>query len=106
MKTMYVYILECSDKSYYTGVPNDLEKRFLIHEEGINRNCYTFLRRPLKVAYYKMFNNPNDAIAFEKQVKGWNRKKKEALITHNYELLPELSINSKKASARSSTSSE
>ncbi|MCW3070576.1 MAG: hypothetical protein JWO44_466 [Bacteroidetes bacterium] len=106
MKTMYVYILKCSDGSYYTGVTNDLEKRFLIHEEGINRNCYTFLRRPLKIVYYKIFNNPIDAIAFEKQVKGWSRRKKEALINEQYELLPQLSLNSKKASTHSSTGSE
>jgi putative endonuclease len=106
MKTMYVYILECSDKSYYTGVTNNLEKRFEEHQQGISRNCFTFLRRPLKIVYHVMFNNPTDAIEFEKQIKGWNRKKKEALILHNYELLPELSINSKKASAHSSTGSE
>jgi len=103
---MYVYILKCSDASCYTGVTNDLEKRFLIHTEGINRNCYTFLKRSLKIVYYQIFNNPNNAIAFEKQIKGWNRSKKEALISRNYELLPKLSFNTIKASAHSSTSSE
>jgi putative endonuclease len=87
-------------------VTNNLEKRFQIHEDGLNRNCYTFLRRPLKIVYYKIFNNPNDAIVFEKQIKGWNRKKKEALRMEKYELLPDLSLNSAKASARSSTSSD
>jgi putative endonuclease len=102
MKTMYVYILECSDKSYYTGVTNDLEKRFQQHEQGINRNCYTYTRRPLKIAFYEKFNSPNSAIRFEKQVKGWSRKKKEALIKREYDLLPELS----KSHAQSSTSSD
>lgn len=106
MKTMYVYIIECSDKTYYTGVTNNLEQRFQQHEEGINRSCYTYTRRPLKIVYYEMFNDPISAIAFEKQIKGWNRKKKEALINKNYELLPELSVNSKKANAHSSTGSE
>lgn len=76
MKTMYVYILECADGSYYTGVTNDLESRFQIHQQGINRNCYTFFKRPLKIVYYEIFNDPNTAIAFEKKIKGWNRKKR------------------------------
>lgn len=85
-------------KPTITGVTNNLEKRFQEHEQGVNRNCYTFFtKRPLKIVYFELFNNPIDAIIFEKQVKGWNRKKKEALINKNYELLPQLSVNSKKA---------
>jgi putative endonuclease len=52
MKTMYVYILKCSDDSFYTGVTNDLEMRFEQHVQGINRNCYTFSRRPLEIVFY------------------------------------------------------
>ncbi len=101
---MYVYILECSDKSYYIGVTNNLEKRFKEHENGINRNCYTYTRRPLKIVFYEMFNNPNSAIIFEKKIKGWSRKKEEALIKREFHLLPELSKS--KSSPRSSTSSD
>lgn len=101
---MYVYILECSDKSYYIGVTNNLEKRFQQHENGINRDCYTYLRRPLKIVFYEMFNDPNSAIMFEKKIKGWNRKKKEALINREFHLLPELSKS--KSTAQSSTSSD
>ena len=93
MKTMYVYILECSDKSYYTGVTNNLEKRFFIHQTGENKNSYTYNRRPVKIVYCQLFNSSSQAIAFEKQVKGWSRKKKESIIAGNYELLPSLSIN-------------
>lgn len=104
MKTMYVYILECNDKSYYTGVTNNLELRFQQHSVGINRNCYTFTKRPLKIVFYEMFNDPNAAIAFEKKIKGWNRKKKEALMKAEFHLLPELSKS--KSRPRSSTSSD
>lgn len=106
MKTMYVYILLCGDDTYYTGVTNNLEKRFQEHEQGINRNCYTFTRKPIKIVYHEMFNNPLSAIAFEKKIKGWSKKKKEALINGDYESLPKLSMNSKKANAQSSTSSD
>lgn len=101
---MYVYILECSDRSYYIGVTNNLELRFLQHEEGINKNCYTYEKRPLKIVYYEIFNDPNSAILFEKKIKGWNRKKKEALITGQFHLLPELSKS--KSRPQSSTSSD
>jgi putative endonuclease len=101
---MYVYMLECSDGYYYIGVTNNLELRFLQHEQGINRNCYTYVKRPLKIVYYEMFNDPGSAIAFEKKIKGWSRKKKEALITAQFHLLPELSKS--KSCPRSSTSSD
>ncbi len=70
MKTMYVYILQCSDGSYYTGVTNDLEKRFQEHVLGVFTNCYTYKRRPLEIAYYALFDGPTSAIAFEKKLKG------------------------------------
>ena len=91
MKTMYVYILECSDNSYYIGVSNDAKKRLQEHSTGINRNCYTYLRRPLKLVFSEIFSDPNSAIAFEKKIKGWSRAKKKALIEGEWKLLPELS---------------
>ncbi len=63
---MYVYILECSDNSYYTGVTNNLEKRFMEHEQGVNRNCYIYTRRPLRILFYELFKDAASAIAFEK----------------------------------------
>ena len=91
MKTMYVYVLECSDDSYYIGVSNNVEKRFHEHATGINRNCYTYTRRPLKLVFSEIFSDPNSAIAFEKKIKGWSRAKKKALIEGKWDLLPELS---------------
>ena len=68
-----------------------LDRRILEHNEGINPRCYTFPRRPVILKHFERFTNPMEAIAREKQLKGWSRKKKEALISENYELLQELS---------------
>jgi putative endonuclease len=91
MKTIYVYILQCSDGTYYSGVTNDLEQRFQQHNVGINIHSYTFSRRPLKLVFYEMFNSPIRAIAFEKKIKKGSKQKKEALIKKQFALLPELS---------------
>jgi putative endonuclease len=95
MKTYYVYILECSDKSYYTGMTSDLEKRLVQHQEGKTFDGYTSKRRPLKLVWHVECNDPNDAIRIEKQIKGWSRRKKEAIIENNYEDLVEFSKNYK-----------
>lgn len=87
-----VYILKCSDNSYYVGVTNDIERRIDEHNSGVNRRSYTFSRRPLALVFQEHFKDVNQAIAFEKQVKGWRREKKEALIRREWNLLPELSI--------------
>lgn len=91
MKRYFVYILECSDKSYYTGVTNNLERRVLEHKSGLNPDCYTYSRRPVELVFYVDFQFIKDAIEFEKQVKGWSRKKKEAIINDNWEKLKSLS---------------
>ncbi|MCY0968950.1 GIY-YIG nuclease family protein [Chryseobacterium wangxinyae] len=93
MKRYYVYIVKCSDSSYYTGVTNDLERRVNEHNDGCKPESYTYKRRPVVLVFYHEFNDINQAIDFEKQVKGWSRKKKEAIINDNWELLPELSKN-------------
>jgi putative endonuclease len=95
MKTYHVYILLCSDKSYYTGITNDMERRFFEHSEGLIKTCYTYKRRPLKLVFCETFHDVNQAIAFEKQVKGWRRAKKEAIISGNWDLLPELAKTAK-----------
>ncbi|MBD1384253.1 GIY-YIG nuclease family protein [Mucilaginibacter rigui] len=100
MNHYHVYILLCSDGSYYTGVTNNIERRMIEHESGENPNCYTFKRRPLKLVFNEVFADINQAIAFEKQVKGWRRAKKEAIINCRWDLLPELA-----KSANGSTSS-
>lgn len=92
MNQYYVYILKCSDNSYYTGVTGDLEIRFQQHQSGYFPESYTHKRRPVTLVFYYEFDRIEQAIAFEKQVKGWNRKKKEAIINDNWERLKELSI--------------
>ncbi len=91
MNHYHVYILLCSDGSYYTGITNNIERRLIEHQSGENINCYTFKRRPVKLVFHHVFNDVNQAIAFEKQVKGWRRAKKEAIINGDWDLLPELS---------------
>jgi putative endonuclease len=93
MKTYFVYIIECSDKSYYTGFTNNIERRFTEHEKGINKDCYTYNKRPLKLVWFETFNDVLDAISTEKQIKGWSRRKKEALIIQDWDKLVEYSKN-------------
>ena len=91
MKTYYVYILKCSDKSYYTGITNNIDKRLIEHNNSTDRKSYTFSRRPVELIYKESFQNPKDAILWEKRIKGWSRKKKEALIKEDFEELKRLS---------------
>lgn len=91
MKSYYVYILKCSDGLLYTGVTNNLERRFLEHEKGKNENCFTFKRRPLELIFNQDFNNVEQAIYFEKKIKNWSSKKKLALANEDFDLLQILS---------------
>ncbi len=91
MKNMFVYIIECSDSSYYTGVSNDVDKRFFEHLDGKDPSCYTYSRRPLKLVYVEMFNDPISAIGYEKKLKKWSHEKKKALIERDLEKLKLLS---------------
>ena len=86
----YMYILQCSDKTYYTGSTKNLELRLMQHQSGEGAN-YTRKRLPIKLVYYEEFQRLEDAFYREKQVQGWNRKKKKALIDKNPEKLPVLS---------------
>ena len=90
MKALYVYILECSDDSFYVGVTNDVGRRFIEHITGLHEGSYTFSRRPLKLVFCKQFNSPIKAIEYEKQLKRWSTAKKLALINNDLELLHKL----------------
>ncbi|MBL4587131.1 MAG: GIY-YIG nuclease family protein [Flavobacteriales bacterium] len=91
MKFMFVYILKCSDGTYYTGVTNDVQRRFNEHEGGNHADSYTFRRRPLQLVFAQLFLEPMQAIRFEKRLKKWSRAKKEALIEGRFNDLPSLS---------------
>lgn len=89
MSKGYMYILECADGSYYTGSTKDLEKRLWEHQNMLGAN-YTKKRLPVKLVYYEEYQRIDEAFYREKQVQGWSRKKKEALINGKPELLPKL----------------
>ena len=77
----FVYMLQCSDGSYYIGSArgDDLGPRIAEHESGAYAG-YTYSRRPVRLAWSEHFDRITDAIAVERQIKGWSRAKKEALI--------------------------
>jgi len=81
----YVYIVECADGAYYTGVTNNVNRRLGEHNEGVSAKSFTYNRRPVVLKYSMRFNKIEEAITFEKQVKGWSRKKKEALFEEDWE---------------------
>ncbi len=87
MKAYYVYILKCKDELFYVGMTNNLERRINEHHEGLNRECFTYKRRPLELIFYQDFNEVEQAIYFEKKIKKWSRQKKRALIDGNYDML-------------------
>ncbi|WP_411895483.1 GIY-YIG nuclease family protein [Winogradskyella sp. A2] len=91
MKSSYLYILKCSDNTYYTGITSNLNQRILEHNMGKHLDSYTYKRRPVKLEFYAEFTDIKIAIEKEKQIKKWSRKKKEALINGDYLELPKLS---------------
>jgi putative endonuclease len=84
-----MYILLCSDGSYYTGSTIDLVKRLEQHQNGDGAN-HTKKRLPVTLLYYEEYSRIDQAFYREKQVQGWSRKKKEALIEGSPNLLPGL----------------
>ena len=98
----YLYILRCSDGSYYVGTTrSSLERRLAEHEAGAF-DGYTARRRPVIVVFYQYFERVEDAIAAEQQVKGWRREKKEALIQGDFAALPGLSGRNARPAVRAS----
>ena len=86
----FVYILRCSDDSYYVGCTGNLELRMDQHHRG-EVPGYTVSRRPLELVWAAESDTIADAYALERRLKGWSRAKKEALINGNVDLLPGLS---------------
>lgn len=91
MNQYTVYILHCKDGSLYVGVTNDIVRRLYEHNFGEDETTYTYRRRPAYLVYYEKFNDPTQAIAYEKKLKKWSRQKKVALIKQDWERLCELS---------------
>ena len=85
-----MYILECANGNYYTGSTNNLERRLLQHQNGEGAN-FTKKNLPVKLVYFEEYQRIDEAFYREKQVQGWSRKKKEALINRTPEKLHTLS---------------
>ena len=100
----FMYILECSDGSYYTGSTNNLELRLTQHQNGLGAN-HTKKRLPVKLVYFEEFMRIDEAFYREKQIQGWSRKKKEALINSRHNDLPYFSKNHTQFPPVASTSS-
>lgn len=92
----YVYIVQCSDGLYYTGVINNIERRIEEHNEGIDPRSFTFKRRPVMLKYAEHFFDVKQAINYEKQLKGWSRKKKEALFREDWSEIVRLAKSKQK----------
>jgi putative endonuclease len=76
----WVYILRCADGSYYTGHTDNLDKRIAQHHAGEIKTCYTLKRRPLQLVFSQDFPTREEALAAERQIKGWGCKKKGAMM--------------------------
>jgi predicted GIY-YIG superfamily endonuclease/uncharacterized OB-fold protein len=91
--SFYVYILRCADASYYVGHTDSLETRVSAHEKG-EIPGFTRTRRPIRLVFADEFAARDEAIQRERQIKGWSRAKKEALIASNWERLRRLTLAS------------
>ena len=88
MKPFFVYLLSCSDGSYYCGHTDDLDNRMLQHERS--SVGYTATRKPVALVWKGEFEQRDEAIAMERQIKGWSRAKKEAFIAGDWRTVSEL----------------
>ncbi len=80
MKKYFVYILKCSDGTYYTDFTSNIDAKIELHQSGKRQELYTFERRPVHLVFASEFTLPAFAIAAKKQIKRWSKTKKEALI--------------------------
>jgi putative endonuclease len=99
----YVYMLRCSDGSYYVGSTRNLAKRVWEHQEGLGA-AYTRWRRPVQLVWSAEYDNVGTAFFWEKRIQNWSRAKREALIRGDYEALPGLA--KKDFGRRSATDAE
>jgi putative endonuclease len=98
---IYVYMLRCADNSYYVGsaTGDDLQPRIDQHNSGAFPG-YTLRRRPVVLVWSERFDRITDGIAAERQIKGWSRAKKEALIEQDWPEISRLSRRSGKSKSR------
>lgn len=85
-----IYILKCSDGSYYTGMTKELDARIAGHQAGTRPESYTFNRRPVELVWSEIVETYPEAFQWEHQIKGWSRATKEALIRGDIEGIHEI----------------
>jgi len=88
--SFYAYMLRCSDGSYYVGHSDDLDARIGAHHSGLLPG-YTQSRRPVELIWHQEFSERDQAFAAERQIKGWGRPKKEALVRGDWDAVQLLS---------------
>jgi putative endonuclease len=105
MKEMQVtvYLLRCADGSYYTGLTREAVEARVWEHNNEPIDGYPARRRPVTLAFCEIYDRLTDAIARERQIKGWSRAKKEALIRGDYEALPALSSRPPRLRVRKGT---
>lgn len=81
MDTYYVYILQCSDNSFYTGSTNNIERRFNEHQSTTKGAKYTKCRRPVTLVYTEKYKSRSEAMLRELEIKSFSRLKKINLIS-------------------------
>jgi len=103
MRPFLVYLLHCSDGTYFAGHTDDLDARLFQHQKS--DEGYVATRKPFRLVWQGEFETREGAIAFEQQIKGWSRGKKEALIAGDWERIQELARGRVKGEGGASTSS-
>ncbi len=89
----WVYILKCHDGSYYTGHTDNLEMRIAQHKGKTFPNCYTATRLPIEIVFSQELSTREEALAAERQIKGWSRRKKEAMMRGDWNEVSRLAQN-------------
>ena len=88
--TYTVYMLQCADGSFYVGMTEKLEIRLAEHQSGFDPSAYTYRRRPVTLVWSQTFDTEHQAFLRERQIKGWSRAKKTALIRGDWDLIHEI----------------
>ena len=100
---IFTYMVRCADGRYYVGTARgDLDHRIAAHNAG-SLGGYTASRRPVELVWNQEFEDPRDAIAAERQIKGWSRAKKEALIRGDFRMISALAKRKQSFAARRSS---
>jgi predicted GIY-YIG superfamily endonuclease len=93
MQPFWVYILKCADGSYYTGHTDNLDLRIAQHQQGAFTSCYTYKRRPVELCFTETFATREEALISERKIKGWSRKKKQAMMQGDWNKVSALARN-------------